>query len=345
MVVVSLAVAPAAATTGKAEPPPAPPVVDPWAAFPRGWTELPGPSETRSGASIVWTDHELIVWGGASASGSGTTDGFAFDPSSKTWRQIAPAPIKARFGARATWTGSEVLVWGGYDQQRGFVDGAALDPITGSWRRIAKAPIKPRWGGVTVWTGTELIVWGGGKPGKVANTDGAAYDPVAGSWRRIADSPVGLNLATGAWTGTEMIVFGSLLNHLNRARTRRAVGAAYDPVADSWRELPTSPLSPQASSGGWIADRFIAWDYTMRAARYSPRSDSWRILSRPPVSASECYPDSAVFDGGLFAFYCTQLCSMRRPRPGTRREADSRSPGHVPTSSPPVRRSGLERES
>jgi hypothetical protein len=248
----------------------------------------------------------LIVWGGASTAGTGATDGFALDPSSMTWRQIPPAPISARYGARATWTGSEVLVWGGYDQRRRFVDGAALDPITGAWRRIAKAPIKPRWGGVAVWTGTELIVWGGGQPGKAANTDGAAYDPVAGSWRRIADSPIRLNLATGAWTGTEMIVFGSLLDHFNRARTRKAVGAAYDPASDSWREIPASPLSPQASSGGWVAGRLVAWDYNMRAARYSRRADSWRILPRPPMSPGECYPNSAAFDGGLFAFYCGQ---------------------------------------
>lgn len=302
VVIAGSTVAPAA--VGSAEPTLAPPVVDPWIAFSRGWTELPVPPETRSGASIVWTDRELILWGGASVSGAGTTDGFAFDPSSMTWRQIPPAPITARYGAQATWTGSQVLIWGGYDERRRFVDGASFDPITSSWRRIAKAPIKPRWGGVAVWTGTELIVWGGGQPGKIANIDGAAYDPAADSWRRVADSPIGLNLATGAWTGTEMIVFGSLLNRFNRAPTRRAVGAAYDPVADSWKELPASPLSPQASSGGWVADRFIAWDYTMRAARYSPRSDSWKILSRPPMSPSECYPDGAVFDGGLFAFDC-----------------------------------------
>jgi hypothetical protein len=44
------------------------------------------------------------------------------------------------------------------------------------------------------------------------------------------------------------LLFGSLLNDRNIAETETSVGAAYDPSTDSWRTLPPSELSPQATS-------------------------------------------------------------------------------------------------
>ncbi len=70
--------------------------------------------------------------------------------------------------------------------------------------------------------------------------------------------PIELNLASGMWAGREMLVFGSLLDDRNVADTKTSVGAAYNPATETWRELPTSMLSPPATSAVWVRDRMVA---------------------------------------------------------------------------------------
>ncbi len=131
-----------------------------------------------------------------------------------------------------------------------------------------------------------------------------AYDPATDTWRRIAEAPHGLNLASGMWTGQEVLVFGSLLNGKNRADTPTSVGAAYDPATDTWRELPPSALSPQATSAVWVDDRMVAWDYEVHSQEYDPARNAWSHPVKMPLSFSECYPESVVVRDLVFAFFC-----------------------------------------
>jgi hypothetical protein len=280
------------------------------AGIPVGWTKLPRPPQPRDAAAFVWTGSELLAWGGCpAAEGSKScvrqADGFAFDPSGRRWRAIPEAP-HAWKGATADWTGEEVIFLNRRgDGFAGLLEGQAYDPAQESWRQIPRAPIGATRGSVvTVWTGSELIVWGGGERGSRRAQKGASYDPEADAWRAIADAPIGLNLASGMWTGREVLVFGSLLSPRNRAQIRASVGAAYTPAADSWREIPPSKLSPQATSAVWIRDRMVAWDYLVRSQEYDPARDAWSERIRMPLEPSECYPESVVAQALVFAFYC-----------------------------------------
>ncbi len=285
------------------------PASDRLAAIPVGWTQLPQPPEVTQGSATLWTGAELLSWGGYRESDKTyVADGFAFDPATKAWSSIPAAPA-GRSATRAVWTGSEAIFWGGWDANRTYSDGFAFDPATRSWRTIASAPIDPAQGTVVVWTGTEMIVWGGGKPGEKSNTAGAAYDPSTDRWRRIADAPMGLNLASGVWTGAKMIVLGSLLDSRNHAATRTAVGTAYDPASDTWRDIAPSDLSPQAIAAVWLDDRLIAYDYNWKAEAYTPSTNNWRSLPDLPFQSGECYPDGAVVGGQVFAFGCGQAAT------------------------------------
>lgn len=294
-------------------PDPSPAVVDLASELPEGWSELPAPPEVRSGAATVWTGSQLLVWGGYEYTGysdeSSQADGFVFDAASRTWREFPSGPLEARSFAGTAWTGSEFLVWGGYGSTHsfsgGFSDGAAYDPETRSWSLLPEAPINGR-APLSVWTGEEFIVWGTAiRAGKYL--DGAAYDPTMRSWRRIADGPIELTDATAAWTGDEMIVFGAALDGSNHSDTPTAVGAAYDPEADTWRELPPSELSPQAHTAEWLNGELIAWDYEHGTAAYDPNTNTWRALPRVPLSFGECGPDSAATAQFAFGNYCGQL--------------------------------------
>jgi hypothetical protein len=292
--------------------PAAPAPVDLAALLPVGWSQLPAPSEVRSEAVTAWTGSELIVWGGYVFDGSGNKTprdgGFAFDAASSTWTELPASPLDARAAAGSVWTGSELVVWGGWDGGTGvFGDGATYDPVTRTWRTLPAAPIEAK-APLAVWTGREMVVWGTAVRFPSAPMDGAAYDPASGSWRRIADAPIRLTDATAVWSGEEMIVFGAALDGNNHAETETAVGAAYDPETDTWRELPASDLSPQAHTTAWPgAGEMVAWDYEHASAAYDPASDAWRTLGRVPLEFSECYPQSVAIEGYVFGNFCGQL--------------------------------------
>jgi hypothetical protein len=308
------------------------PAVDLAAQLPAGWSELPAPPEVRTGAATAWTGSQLLVWGGYEYTGYGDEssrdDGFLFDAASRAWTKIPDGPLEARSFAGGAWTGSEFLVWGGHDTAQstdsfsgGFSDGAAYDPETRSWSMLPEAPILGR-APLSVWTGEEFIVWGTGiRAGPYL--DGAAYDPRTRSWRVIPDAPIELTDATAAWTGEEMIVVGAALDGNNRADTPRAIGAAYDPKADVWRELPASNLSPQAMTAAWLNGELVAWDYDLVSEAYDPGVDRWRPLPGVPLEFSECGPESVStarivlgdFCGDTVVFTAEEQTWRRAPLP------------------------------
>jgi hypothetical protein len=276
----------------------------PPASLPAGWTELALPPEVRGGASLVWTGSELLAWGGCSTASNnecvGTADGYSFDLATQSWEPFEQAPRTAA-NADGVWTGTEAIFVEG---DGGRLGGQAYNPASGTWRTIAPAPIAARSGAVVVWTGSEVIVSGGGAPNSSTPVSGAAYDPANDTWRPIADAPHGLNNASGVWTGNEMLVFGSLLGDRNIADTRTSVGAAYDPVADTWREIPPSELSPQATSAVWVGERMVAWDYEVHSQEYDPAGDRWSEPIEMPFGFDECYPDSEIVKDLVFGFFC-----------------------------------------
>ena len=228
--------------------------------------------------------------------------GFGFDPVTESWRPLENAPA-AGANADVVWTGKEAIFLLG---AKDGLKGQAYDPASGTWRTIAAAPIASRSGAVAVWTGSEVLIWGGGNPEDPTVVSGAAYDPVGDAWRRIADAPIGLNLASGMWTGREMLVFGSLLGNRNIADTMMSVGSAYDPVMDTWRELPPSALSPQATTAVWVGERMVAWDYEVNSQEYDAARNAWSAPVKMPLDFNECYPDSVAAKDLVFAFFCGQ---------------------------------------
>lgn len=283
--------------------------------LPPGWTELTPPPEVRVVAAQAWTGDRLLVWGGFVYTGfsdeEAKGDGFMFDARSRTWEPIAPSPLAPRVSPASAWTGEEMLVWGGSDLQnkqvsRYFDDGAAYDPETDTWRKLSQAPIDAR-SPLSVWTGRELIVWGAAVRLEERPRDGAAYDPAVDSWRAIAEAPIELTDATAVWTGREMIVFGAALHGGNFPETETAIGAAYDPAADTWRRLPDSELYPNASTVAWNGQDLVAWDDLHDTAAYDPAGDAWRRLPKAPLEQMGCCPDSVAVGGYVFGNYSGQM--------------------------------------
>jgi hypothetical protein len=273
----------------------------PWKGVEVGWTRLAAPPFVRAGAASVWTGEKLVYWGGDSGYGATQhADGAAYDPVGGSWERIPSGPLSGRSTPGAVWTGTEVVLWGGWPS-RG--DGAAFDPKLGTWRTLPAAPLSPRVPVGAVWTGKEIVVWGDASRQSEA-TDGAAYDPEADRWRALPPAPLALNAAHAVWTGKEMVVYGALLDRNNRSATKHAQGIAYNPKHDEWRVIAPHPLSPQASSAAWIGDRMLVWDYGLTAGAYDSARDAWKRVPDLPLPFAECYPESALAQERLLAWYC-----------------------------------------
>lgn len=262
-----------------------------------GWAVLPSPPGSREYSAFVAAGDVLLDWGGRVEGEKGCSPEGAQTVPGRDWYPLPTAP-EGLCGAEAVWTGHEAIFW---TPKMAL----AFDPGSGSWRTLPPAPTGAN-GSVLVWTGKEMIVWGGGERGAKSTFAGSAYDPRRDRWRRIADAPIGLNLASGVWTGKQMIVFGSLLNGGNHAATRSAVGAAYDTRRDAWRSMPKSQLSPQATSAAWADGELVAWDYETKSQEFSTKTWTWGRPERMPLHFSECYPDSTVVSGQVFAWFCGQ---------------------------------------
>jgi hypothetical protein len=294
----------ASPSTGAATMVPGPP-----AELPAGWGWQPvGPLRGRHGQVALWTGAELLIWGGDRPGDFPT--GAAYDPASEGWRLLAPGLLENRSGAAAVWTGREVLVWGGLSPAGYLADGAAYDPGSDHWRLLSPGPLKGRIPLAWAWTGTELVLVGSKAAGRSAGlTDAAAYDPATDTWRALEAVPLRLNEGVGVWTGSELVLYGGLLDGARRPTTRddRAKGAALDPVTGRWRVLPQAPLSEQALVAAWTGEQMVAWDYRRRAAAFDPATGTWTELLDLPVDRGDCLPLGVAAGGRVFADHCGQM--------------------------------------
>jgi len=279
-----------------------------------GWSELPGPPEMHFDPASAWTGSQLLVWGGG-GNDYVVDEGFIFDAVAMDWRDMPDAPLAPRSDTAFAWTGRELVVWGGMSgdccvpSSMFFADGAAYDPSTERWRTLPPAPIEAR-APFSVWTGSELLIWGNADR-HTRYRDGAAYDPSTDRWRRIADAPTDITDGAAVWTGEEMVVFGASLHGGNLPETQTAIGIAYDPQSDRWREIPPSDLSPQAMTAAWPGEgEMIAWDYDHATAAYDPMTNRWRALDRVPLRFYECGPYSVALDGYVLGNFCGSLAAF-----------------------------------
>lgn len=87
----------------------------------------------RTWHTAVWTEEEMIVWGGSLSNGLSTDTGGRYAPLTDSWALTSTAsgvPI-GRGQHTAVWTGAEMIVWGGYPPTAtGGVYCACGDPLT-----------------------------------------------------------------------------------------------------------------------------------------------------------------------------------------------------------------------
>jgi hypothetical protein len=163
------------------------------------------PSQGPVGA---WTGRELVLFvSGYDPDGKRYPARFAraaaYNPTTNTWRRIAPLPEP---GGTAAWDGREVLVVSGGAHSQSAL---AYNPATNRWRRLASLPTG-RFDAAPVWTGKRLLLWGGEHVRTSAVVRGGlAYNPRTNRWSVIPPGPLKARGSSAvAWTGRALIVWG-----------------------------------------------------------------------------------------------------------------------------------------
>lgn len=97
------------------------------------------------------------------------------------------------------------------------------------------------------------------------------------------------------WTGEEMIVWGG---ESSDGGARLADGAAFDPVAGTWRVIADAPVSPRVYHvATWTGEEMlvVGGRGEVDGAAYEPTTDSWRDIEASPIPLdSTSVYDSAV---------------------------------------------------
>ncbi|MFK8137878.1 MAG: kelch repeat-containing protein [Bdellovibrionales bacterium] len=162
----------------------------------------------------------------------------------------------------------------------------------GTWTDFASQPSNTgyRRGLANVWTGRYLLLWGGNDGSSSYGfgnyKDGFVYDNLTATWSSMATSPLDKKAGTAhVWTGTEMIIYGGLVN----GNLARAEGGAYDPVNNTWRMIATPPSTSylHGRAAIWTGKEMYVvggkWNSVVRTVHsYNPTTDSWRSIQNMP---------------------------------------------------------------
>jgi hypothetical protein len=216
------------------------------------------------------------------------------------WHDLPAGPLGTLSPRAMVWTGDELIVWRGESTVAGAgIDRAAsFDPVTMTWTELPPDPLDVDYlsgeGTGGVWTGTETLFW------TADSAEVVAWNPATDTWR-ASTPPPGPHTKNGVWTGDELVFW--------------ADGMAYDPDADTWREIARPSeflvdLVNDYDSHGlvWTGAEIVVVGVLTGA--YDVATDSWRefgpILDEDPAQPGVAWDSftagASFWDGQVVVF-------------------------------------------
>jgi N-acetylneuraminic acid mutarotase len=99
----------------------------------------------------------------------------------------------------------------------------------------------------------------------------------------MATAPSGVPLAQGIWIGAELV-----LHRPNYETNRGTIDAAYNPVSNTWRRLPSSTYLTAPTEGGtqavWSGTELLT--FGVHNGALNPATGRWRPLAAPPFGGA-----------------------------------------------------------
>jgi len=260
----------------------------------RTWRTLPpSPLGALSGATAMWTGHDVVVLGGQGPRFRMSLEAVAFNPATDAWRRLPSLPTPAApvhyestiFGVDAVAAGDTVYAWVlGQDTRtthgsngttilgRPYIEFLRLDRGASSWARV-KDQLPSSTGVQTpLWTGRELLLpasqnyCGNASCPATLEAPGHRYDPAAGAWRPMSLAPRPDVGWAAVWTGSALLrVDGGVETGGPHGRTGPGDLLAWDPSTDRWLRLPSARFGGETAV--WCGDRLIVWGLLYKPTR------------------------------------------------------------------------------
>ncbi|MCR4315788.1 MAG: hypothetical protein NUW37_05480 [Planctomycetes bacterium] len=167
----------------------------------------------------------------------------------------------------------------------------------------------PRTGESVVCAGSKVIVFGGAAFGsEELLADGGVYDIESDAWAPLQGPSRGGARAnhTAVWTGTEMIVYGGMVNPSS------PYGIAYNPETETWRtmEFDGAPVELSNHSAAWTGSKMLLYGgrigedkiYLTDLYSYDPKTTEFVKLTGSDYFAGRL-DHSAIFANGRMIVY------------------------------------------
>jgi hypothetical protein len=278
------------------------PVVDESAAAPAAeWVELPTPPlRPRSHVVGVWTGREVFFVGGDTSlcppnadcdvpDDPPLADGAAFDPSTESWRTIAPAPVAFSSASTAVVGDDIYFLVAGSAGWRGAEPAFLRYSIGGDgWQELATPAGDLGWyqlvaadGVVVAYSSSDE---GGGRPDLV-------FDPSRGGmWEELPEDPLAPGFdRTMVWSRPRLYLFDhELVPNPGSAEPTLTRAARLDPGTGEWERLPDSEI---LGTGPWFVEDQVMVNPDLGGADGGEVNDWGRR-----------YPNGGVFNTGSAAW-------------------------------------------
>lgn len=257
----------------------------------------------RSHHTAVWTETEMLVWGGRDGDGDPTRSGARYVAATGDWRPI-PTLDNAdhRADHTAVWTGIDMIVWGGINADgNGLQRGARYNPLLGedgTWVEPSFTFGPPRAAHKAVWAGDRMLLWGGYRPGTVTwystgidLVPGIGNQPSSAAIFQAPDNHE-RHLFSLTWAAErgELIAWGGL-DLVSQQPS--ADGWRYDPVSKTGTLIPAAADARLGHEAVWTGKSLLVvggedadLDLSPDALAYFPEQNAWTsagTLAQPRV--------------------------------------------------------------
>jgi N-acetylneuraminic acid mutarotase len=213
------------------------------------WISLAPVLVPRQEVAVAAANGRLYLIGGIAGDQSILSSVEEYDPSTNSWRFVAPMP-RPRHHAAAVGIGQFVYVIGGMESLA-FDPQATLfryDTISGEWTELAPLPQARGALAAVVIDGRIYAV--GGVPNTRALT---VYDPSTNAWTSLAPMPTGReHLAAAAVNGRLYVAGGRLSGNVNAFER-------YDPASNTWTILDSLPTARSGIAAAAIGPRIYVF--------------------------------------------------------------------------------------
>ena len=253
------------------------------------------PSATMGG----WTGTELLV------PSEGTSTVAAFDPSTRSWRELPRLSTSARIHGRMVWTGRYVAVG---ESSLGWIEPHGL-----GW--TAAPPMPPMSfamsRGPGIWLGDRFLTWGlPAYPDGPQGRDAALLDLPTSTWRIVPAPPsADIAFSHGLLIGDEVFTWGRRTYGTDPSNHHDAIGASMISLAsltDPRTTRTTTPgdAAPEAPDGVDAAELAVASygfstvDATWQFTPYRPEDRFANVLSKTEAYAAAQRNAAAFVAGG-----------------------------------------------